>query len=60
MGKFLPKQPGEILVLACDGHNGLHAANRLLKAHGLRLKWRGSYRELGDRVYLRVEKLPPA
>lgn len=50
----------EILVLACDGMKGLRAANRLLREHGLVLKWRGNRRELGDQVYLRVEKLLPS
>jgi hypothetical protein len=51
-----PKQPDEILTM-CEGYKPLRDANKLLKKHGLVLRWRGSYAEMGDQVYLRVERL---
>lgn len=53
------KKPAkEILVLACDGGEVMRAANRLLKPYGLRIKLRGSYQQLADQRYLRLEELP--
>lgn len=54
--KFKGKQPGEVLTF-CDGYKPLRDANKLLKSHGLVLKWRGNYAELGDQVYLRLEAI---
>ena len=56
--KPLPQQPGEILT-TCDGYRPIRDANRLLKAHGLVIRTRGSRAELGDQVYIRLERLPP-
>lgn len=57
--KPLPQQPGEILT-TCDGYRPIRDANRLLKAHGLVIRTRGSRAELGDQVYIRLERLPGA
>ncbi len=57
MPKFPPRQPGEILTM-CDGYRPIRDANKLLKAHGLVLRTRGSRAELGDQAYLRLERLP--
>ena len=51
--KFIDQQPGEVLTF-CDGYR---PPNRLLKEHGLVLRYRG-HQDMGDQVFLRVEKLP--
>lgn len=56
MRKFVDKQPGEVLTF-CDGYQPLRDANKVLKAHGLALRWRG-HPDMGDQVFVRVEKLP--
>ena len=45
--------PLEVLTLP-EGLGPLRAANKLLKEHGLVLRWRGAG---GDQVVLRVERL---
>jgi hypothetical protein len=59
--KFVDRQPGEILTF-CDGYRPLHDANKLLKAHGLVIRWRG-HPDMGDQVFIRLERRatkPPA
>ncbi len=53
--ELAPKQPTEVLTMF--DHAMFNATNRLLKPHGIVLKKRGSYAQLGDQVYLRVEKI---
>lgn len=53
-----PRAHDEILVRP-DFLAGLRAANKVLKPHGVVLKWRGDRRNLGDQVYLRAEKTDP-
>lgn len=59
---FPPQQPGEVLVFPPEGLRMLGRINTMLKPHGLVFKHRGSMQELGDQVYLRLEKqdLAPA
>lgn len=51
--KVKPKQPGEVMTF-CDGYKPLSDANKVLKEHGLILRWRTTGG--GDQVWLRVEK----
>lgn len=53
--KFVDRQPGEVLTF-CDGYRPLRDANKLLKGHGLVIRWRG-HPDMGDQVFIRVERL---
>lgn len=55
--KFVDQQPGEVYSF-CDGYRPLRDANRLLKAHGLVIRYRGHSETMGDGVFLRIETLP--
>lgn len=50
------KQPGEVYSM-CEGYRPVADANKLLKPFGLVIRKRGSYAEMGDAVYLRIELL---
>jgi hypothetical protein len=52
--KFIDRQPGEIQTF-CDGYQPLRDANKLLKPHGLVIRWRG-HPDMGDQVFIRLER----
>jgi len=54
--KFVDQQPGEELTF-CEGYKPLRDANKLLKRHGLVIRWRG-HPDMGDQVFIRIERLP--
>jgi hypothetical protein len=45
------------LVLVSDGFQSFYAFRRLLKPLGYTLRWKGSMKDLGDQVYVWIEKL---
>jgi hypothetical protein len=53
--KFVDKQPGEVLTF-CEGYRPLRDANKLLKAYGLVIRWRG-HQDMGDQVFIRIEQI---
>ena len=52
----------EVLTMPFDFPRVYRDVNKLLKPHGLRIRWRGRMNTLGDAKWIRVEtlkKLPP-
>jgi phage terminase small subunit len=52
--KFVDRQPGEIQTF-CEGHQVLRDANKLLKPHGLVIRWRG-HLDMRDQIFIRLER----